>query len=56
MNVPIDYEDTKTVFKAKNQLGKSGFRTLNQSGPILDLEYAKFQLSLAAKAVGGREF
>ena len=44
MNVPIGYEVIKKVFKAKNQLGKSGFRTLNQSGAILDLVFPNFQM------------
>ena len=56
MNVPIEFEDIKTVFKAKNQLGKSGFRTLNQSGAILDLVFPNFQMELSWEAVGGREF
>ena len=44
MNVPIEYEDIKTLFKAKKQFGKSGFRTLNQSGAMLDLEFPNFQM------------
>ena len=44
MNVPIEYEDIKTLFKAKKQFGKSGFRTLNQSGAILDLAFPNFQM------------
>ena len=56
MNVPIGYEVIKKVFKAKNQLGKSGFRTLNQSGAILDLVFPNFQLWLSCEAVEGREF
>ena len=56
MNVPIEYEDIKTLFKAKKQFGKSGFRTLNESGPILDLEFSNFQKWFSQEAVGGREF
>ena len=55
MNVPIEYEDIKTLFKAKKQFGKSGFRTLNQSGAMLDLEFPNFQMRFSSKAVGGRE-
>ena len=55
MNVPIEYEDIKTLFKAKKHFGKSGFRTLNQSGAMLDLEFPNFQLRFSSKAVGGRE-
>ena len=56
MNVPIEYEDIKTLFKAKKQFGKSGFRTLNQSGTMLDLEFPNFQIWFSTKAVEGRKF
>ena len=56
MNVPIEYEDIKNLFKAKKQFGKSGFRTLNQSGAMLDLEFPNFQIRFSSKAVGGCEF
>ena len=56
MNVPIGYEVIKKVFKAKNQLGKSGFRTLNQSGAILDLVFPNFQMWFSWKAMVGRVF
>ena len=56
MNVPIEYEDIKTLFKAKKQFGKSGFRTLNQSGAILDLAFPNFQMWFSTEAVEGRGF